>query len=47
VIYPDAFKDVDFDKKADEIFKEMLGQTYLKALKDSGRSFGKITIGGK
>lgn len=47
VIDPDAFKDVDFEKKAEEIFKEMLGQTYLKTLKDSGRSFGKITIGGK
>lgn len=45
VIYPDAFADVDFEKKADEIFTLMLGQTYLQQLKDSGNSFGKITIG--
>lgn len=45
VIYPDAFKDVDFEKKADEIFKTMLGTTYLQQLKDSGNSFGPITIG--
>lgn len=45
VIYPEAFADVDFEKKADEIFTLMLGQTYLQQLKDSGNKFGKITIG--
>lgn len=45
VIYPEAFADVDFEKKADEIFTLMLGQTYLQQLKDSGNDFGKITIG--
>lgn len=45
IIYPDAFADVDFEKKADEIFTLMLGQTYLQQLKDSGNSFGKISIG--
>jgi iron complex transport system substrate-binding protein len=45
IIYPDAFADVDFEKKADEIFTLMLGQTYLQQLMDSGNNFGKITIG--
>lgn len=45
IIYPDAFKDVDPVAKADEIFKEMLGQTFYKQLSDGGNSFGKLTIG--
>lgn len=45
VIYPDKFADVDFEKKADEIFTLMIGQPYLQQLKDSGNNFGKITIG--
>lgn len=45
VIYPERFRDIDFEKKADEIFKTMLGTTYLRQLKDSGNSFGPVTIG--
>lgn len=46
VIYPDAFSEVDFEKKADEIFTLMLGQPYMQVLKDNNNSFGKVTIGG-
>ncbi len=46
VIYPEAFKDVDPIKKADEIFKVMLGYDgYYKLLTDAGYRFEKITIG--
>lgn len=45
IIYPEEFSDIDFEKKADEIFTEMLGQPYLQVLKDNGNGFGKITIG--
>lgn len=47
IIFPQAFSDVDFEKKADEIFKTMLGQPYLQVLKDSGNGFGKVTVGSK
>lgn len=45
VIYPDKFADLDFEKKADEIFTEMLGQPYIQVLKDNGNGFGTVTIG--
>jgi iron complex transport system substrate-binding protein len=45
VIYPEAFADVDFEEKADEIFTVMLGEPYMQVLKDNNNSFGKITIG--
>lgn len=45
IIFPDAFSDIDFEEKADEIFTEMLGEPYLQVLKDNGNGFGKITIG--
>ena len=45
IIYPDKFKDVDFSKKADEIFTVMLGQPYLQKLEDAKIGFGKLTIG--
>lgn len=46
VIYPEAFKDVDPVKKADEVFKVMLGyEGYYKLLADAGYRFEKITIG--
>jgi len=45
IVYPKAFSDIDFEKKADEIFKEMLGKPYMQVLKDNGNGFGKITIG--
>lgn len=45
IIYPQAFSDICFAVKADEIFTEMLGQPYMQVLEDSGNSFGKIIIG--
>ncbi|MCI1965017.1 MAG: iron ABC transporter substrate-binding protein [Oscillospiraceae bacterium] len=47
VMFPDAFADVDFEQKAEEIFTKMLGQPYLQTLKDSGNHFGKLTPGGE
>lgn len=45
IIFPEKFADIDFEKKADEIFTEMLGQPYLQVLKDNGNGFGTVTIG--
>ncbi len=45
IIYPQAFSDVDFEAKAEEIFTEMLGHPYIQVLEDTGNGFGKITIG--
>lgn len=45
VIYPEAFSDVDFEEKAEEIFRVMLGQDYLKVLEEAGIGFGELTIG--
>lgn len=45
VVYPEAFSDVDFEEKAEEIFNVMLGMDYLDILKDNGTPFDKITIG--
>ena len=45
ILYPEAFADVDFEAKADEIFNVMLGQDYLHVLNENGVGFGPITIG--
>jgi len=45
IIYPEQFADVDFEKKADEIFNVMLGCDYLKTLENAGIGFGTLTIG--
>ena len=45
VIYPDAFKDIDFRAKAEEIFNVMIGMDFLDILESNGLSFGPITIG--
>ena len=45
VIYPEAFKDVDFRAKAEEIFNVMIGMDYLGVLESNGLTFGPITIG--
>lgn len=45
ILYPEAFKDVDFEKKAEEVFNTMIGMDYLKILDENGYGFGKITIG--
>ncbi|MGI5979201.1 MAG: iron ABC transporter substrate-binding protein [Oscillospiraceae bacterium] len=45
VLYPEQFKDINIEEKADEIFKVMLGQPYVSVLKDNNNYFGKMTIG--
>jgi iron complex transport system substrate-binding protein len=45
IIYPEAFADVNFEEKAEEIFNTMIGMDYLKVLEDNDMGFGQITIG--
>lgn len=45
VIYPDAFKDLDLNKKLDEIFTTILGKPYLETLNSENLGFQKLTIG--
>lgn len=45
IIYPEAFSDVDFNEKAEEIFTTMLGCEYLDVLDEAGIGFGRLTIG--
>lgn len=45
VIYPEAFSDLNFEDKAEEIFTAMIGQTYLPVLTKAGFGFGQLTIG--
>ncbi len=44
-IYPDQFKDIDIEKKADEIFEKTLGGPFISTMKEAGVTFGPITIG--
>lgn len=44
-IYPEQFADVDFDKKADEIFNLFLGQDYLDVLNKAGLGYTTYTLG--
>jgi len=46
IIYPEAFADLDFKAKAEEIFTTMLGMKYLPVLDEFGIGFGKHKIGG-
>ena len=45
IVYPEQFSDVDFNKKAEEIFNTMVGMDYLKVLDDNGIGFGQVKIG--
>ena len=45
VVFPEAFADLDFNTKAEEIFNTMIGMDYLDVLNDNGIGFGPITIG--
>ncbi|RDU25118.1 iron ABC transporter substrate-binding protein [Anaerosacchariphilus polymeriproducens] len=46
IIYPKEFADIDPVKKANEIFKFMLGsEQYYQELSDKGLGFGEITLG--
>lgn len=46
VLYPEAFADVDFEAKAEEIFEFFLGRTgYLEVLTEQGVGYDNITLG--
>ena len=45
VLYPEQFKDIDPEKKADEIYKFLLGkELYSQLANDYGSGFKKITL---
>lgn len=44
ILYPEAFADIDFAAKAEEIFETMLGCRYLPILEAAGIGFGPLTI---
>ncbi|NMB56090.1 MAG: iron ABC transporter substrate-binding protein [Leptolinea sp.] len=43
-IYPDAFKDVEPDKKADEIYHALLGKALYSVMVEKFGGFGKISL---
>ena len=45
VIFPEAFRDIDFAAKAEEVFNVMIGTDYLNVLEENGLSFGPVKIG--
>ena len=45
IIYPDKFKDVSIEKKADEIFEFLLGEKLYSKYVEAGQGFGPLTIG--
>ncbi|NCC66666.1 MAG: hypothetical protein EOM14_00535 [Clostridia bacterium] len=46
ILYPEQFADVDFEAKANEIFKLFLGvDNYLDILNDAGYGYGKADFG--
>lgn len=46
LIYPEAFADVDFEAKANEIFAFFLGhEGYLELLNSSGLGYGSVALG--
>lgn len=46
ILYPDAFSDMDFEAKANEIFDFFLGRTgYLEVLTENGLGYENITLG--
>lgn len=45
IMFPDAFSDVDFETKAEEVFSFFLGHDgYLKVLNDVGMGYGSVDI---
>ena len=45
-LYPEEFKDINFEEKASEIFNTFLGEPdYLNVLKDAGAGYGSVTLG--
>ena len=46
VMFPEAFADVDFETKAEEIFRFFLGHDgYLSVLNNAGMGYGPVTLG--
>lgn len=46
IIYPEQFKDINFEEKANEIFKFFLDtDDYLSNLESVGAGYGKVTLG--
>lgn len=46
LLYPEQFQDIDFENKANEIFKFFLGtDDYLSTLKSAGAGYGKVDLG--
>lgn len=46
LLYPEQFADVDFETKANEIFKFFLGaDDYLSVINDAGAGYGKVELG--
>lgn len=46
LLYPEAFADVDFEAKANEIFAFFLGhEGYLALLNDNGLGYGSVSLG--
>ncbi len=46
VMFPEAFADVDFETKAEEIFRFFLGHDgYLSVLKNAGMGYGSVVLG--
>lgn len=46
ILYPDAFQDINFDEKAEEIFRFFLGdEGYLQMLNDNQVGYRQITLG--
>lgn len=45
ILYPEAFSDVDPEKKAREIFTELLGVDPYDEMKEAGYAFRQITLG--
>ena len=45
MLYPEQFADVDFEKKASEIFDKFLGEPdYLKTLEEAGAGYGPVSL---
>lgn len=45
VIYPEQFKDINVEEKADEIFNFLLGKKIYSDFVAAGQGFGQLTIG--
>ena len=45
VLYPEAFSNINFEEKAEEIFNTMIGMDYLDVLDENHYGFGTIRIG--